>query len=577
MDMPYAKTSLRAEQRILREKMRGLGMSHRQIAVEFTRRYGLRPRAAWRHAYGWSQTEAAEQISTYAAHAGVSPDGATVTMTGPHLCEYENWPGDGPVPAGRRPTPYLLSLLAGVYRCTVHDLLDVADYEHMPPADRLIVGKSPSTDLQHEYVQLSRLGGAGGFAQVGVAAQAKIAAGLAAQAPPAGRLAAKGEAEGSTADHCDFPHRQAASGSRVLLPHGVAAGFPASAALDRLSERALVQAAAHQSSAHAEWAEASNVGEATLEQLDANVRSIATDYVHVPPLPMFAEMLRVRDRVYWLLAGRQKPAATARLHLLAGMLCGLLANVSTDLGYRDAAAEQARAAWAYGDIIGHNGLRAWTRGMQALIEYWSGRPQHAVRLAQSAGRFADSATALVRVHSIEARAWSLLGDPREASRCLDAASDARGSVTDDDELHDEVGGVFGFADTKNCCYAGAAFIHLGQADAALAATSRAVELYAAGPAAQRSYGAESLARVDMAMAYLLKRRLDGAADSLAPVLAIPAGLRIAQLADRLADVRVRLADPEFRGAREARALRDRIDDFAGATLVQELDRPGGAR
>ena len=46
--MPYAKTSLRAEQRALREKMRALGISHRQIAVEFARRYRLRPRAAWR-------------------------------------------------------------------------------------------------------------------------------------------------------------------------------------------------------------------------------------------------------------------------------------------------------------------------------------------------------------------------------------------------------------------------------------------------------------------------------------------------------------------------------------------------
>jgi hypothetical protein len=71
--MPYAKSSLRAEQRALREKMRELGMSRRQIAVEFTQRYRLRPRAAWRNAYGWSLTEAAEQISTYAAHAGLSP------------------------------------------------------------------------------------------------------------------------------------------------------------------------------------------------------------------------------------------------------------------------------------------------------------------------------------------------------------------------------------------------------------------------------------------------------------------------------------------------------------------------
>jgi len=565
--MPYAKTSLRAEQRVLREKMRALGMSHRQIAVEFARRYQMRPRAAWRNAHGWSQTEAAEQISTYAARAGLGPDAATVTMTGPHLSEYENWPGEQPAPAGRRPTPHLLSLLASVYGCTVHDLLDVADYEHMPPADRLVVGKSPSHDRQ--------LAAAAGSAK---AQQTKTAPRLMHLTPAANHPLGSSEPAASTANTSELRRLPGGDpGSRPAQPHGITAGPPASAALDRLSERALVQAAAHESSAHAEWAEASNVGEATLEQLDADVRGIAMDYVHVPPLPMFAEMLRVRNRIYWLLSGRQKPAATARLHLLAGMVCGLLANVSTDLGYRDAAAEQARAAWAYGDIIGHNGLRAWTRGMQALIEYWSGRPQHAVRLAQSAGRFADSSTALVRLHSIEARAWSLLGDAREARRCMGAASDVRGSKAGHDDLHDEVRGVFGFADTKNYCYAGAAFIHLGQADAALAATSRAVDLYTAGPVAQRSYGAESLARIDMAVAYLLKQRLDGAADSLAPVLAIPAGLRIAQLADRLTDVRVRLAGPEFSGAREARALRDQIDDFAGETLVQELSRPGGGR
>ena len=111
-------------------------------------------------------------------------------------------------------------------------------------------------------------------------------------------------------------------------------------------------------------------------------------------------------------------------------------------------------------------------------------------------------------------------------------------------------------------------------DAALAATGHAVELYAGGPAAQRSYGLESLARVDMAVAYLLMRRLDGVADSLAPVLAIPAGLRIAQPADRLADVQVRFAGPEFSVAREAKALlASQIDDFAAETLMQGSTPP----
>lgn len=144
--MAYAKTSLRGEQRALRERMRALGLTRRQIAVEFARRYRLRPRAAWRHAYGWSLKEAAERISDYAARSGLDPDGATVAMTAPHLSEYENWPGPGTTPAGRRPTPYLLALLASIYECAVHDLLDLADYEHMPAADRLIIDKTAPAD-----------------------------------------------------------------------------------------------------------------------------------------------------------------------------------------------------------------------------------------------------------------------------------------------------------------------------------------------------------------------------------------------------------------------------------------------
>jgi hypothetical protein len=148
--MPYAKTSQRAEQRALREEMRALGMSRQQVAAEFSRRYRLRPRAAWRNAHGWSLTEAAKQINIYAAQAGLDGDGATVTMTAAHLCEHENWPGEGPrdaehKPTGRKPTPYLLSLLAAVYGCAIHDLLDLDDHRYLPPADRLTLDKTTPT------------------------------------------------------------------------------------------------------------------------------------------------------------------------------------------------------------------------------------------------------------------------------------------------------------------------------------------------------------------------------------------------------------------------------------------------
>jgi hypothetical protein len=49
----------------------------------------------------------------------------------------------------RRPTPLVLALLAATYGTpTIHDLLDFADYEHMPAADRLILDTSARAEDQ---------------------------------------------------------------------------------------------------------------------------------------------------------------------------------------------------------------------------------------------------------------------------------------------------------------------------------------------------------------------------------------------------------------------------------------------
>ncbi|MFI2475917.1 helix-turn-helix domain-containing protein [Nocardia xishanensis] len=345
-------------------------------------------------------------------------------------------------------------------------------------------------------------------------------------------------------------------------------------ALAEISERDLIMAAAHEASEHAGRAESTNVGATTLEQLDADVTRIANDYVHIPPVPMMVEMLRVRRRVYRLLEGHQRPADTSHLYLLAGTLSGLLANASTDLGYLDAAGEQARAAWAYAELCGHNGLRAWTRGMHALIEYWSERPRRAVLLAQSGQDFADSATAKVRLLNIEARIWSKIGSTADTDRCIRAADDAR-ELAATDNLHDEVGGVFGFPDAKAQYYAGATYIHLGQAEPALTATERAIHLYANGPSEKRSYGAEALARVDCAAAHLINGSLDGATEALNPVLGLAEDKRIAQLEERLAGVRRRIAKPAFRDAVEARFLDERIEEFCAATAAKGIP-PGNS-
>src|SRR5260370_6324390 len=143
----------------------------------------------------------------------------------------------------------------------------------MPPADRLIVGKSAPAD-EHGHGQRP-----GAIATPGVAPQGRPATGLPRPSPAAGGLTAGGVAAESVGAVADLLHSQAAEpGGLSSRHHDTGAGLPASGALDRLSERALILAAAHESSTHAGWAEGSNVGEATLEQLDAQLRGIRTRY-----------------------------------------------------------------------------------------------------------------------------------------------------------------------------------------------------------------------------------------------------------------------------------------------------------
>lgn len=127
-----AGISLRVELERLRDRMRAVGMTHEEIAAEFSRRYRLRPRPAFRHAHGWTLQLAADRINARAADLDIDPQG-TATMTVPRLSELENWPNS----ARRRPTPQILALLASVYGTDVHSLLDIADREHLRPEDRV--------------------------------------------------------------------------------------------------------------------------------------------------------------------------------------------------------------------------------------------------------------------------------------------------------------------------------------------------------------------------------------------------------------------------------------------------------
>ncbi|MGH3296345.1 MAG: hypothetical protein ACRDP7_31570, partial [Trebonia sp.] len=131
------RKGFKAELDGLRDRMRGLGFGDDEIAAEISRRYPVSLREACRLTRGWTLDQAAARFNEFAASGGTDPQGRA-SMTGSRLCEHEKWPD-----SERKPSVYVLCILARVYETDPACLLDLADHEGLDPRDRLTLIRSP--------------------------------------------------------------------------------------------------------------------------------------------------------------------------------------------------------------------------------------------------------------------------------------------------------------------------------------------------------------------------------------------------------------------------------------------------
>jgi hypothetical protein len=151
---------------------------------------------------------------------------------------------------------------------------------------------------------------------------------------------------------------------------------------------------------------AGNIEESTLEQLHDHVARLARGYLTGPMLPLFGELVAVRNRAYELLECTQRLSQRSDLYLIVGQLSCLFAGTSCDLGYPQAAIEQARAACTYGDLIGHNGLWAYAHGQLAMFFSLEGQLRRSLRHARLGQQRAAPGSPMLRLRGLEALACS---------------------------------------------------------------------------------------------------------------------------------------------------------------------------
>lgn len=314
--------------------------------------------------------------------------------------------------------------------------------------------------------------------------------------------------------------------------------------------------------------EASNVGSETLDQLIDDVRRLVTVYQQQPLPQLLGDLVDTQDRAFGLLEGRQRPGQTRDLYLLAGVACGLMAKASHDLGASHDALTQARAAYACADNAGHDGLRAWTRGLQALITYWSGRLDDSLRYAQLGADVAarSRGTAGVWLASSEARSLAAHNRLEDAHAALERAADARDRVQPD-EL-DSLGGLCTFSRPRQLYYAADALAWGGEPEAnhTERLALEALDAYAEAPGRDRAFGDEAGTRSALAVARVLRGEIEGAAEALAPVLELPPAQRIHGIVTSVEHVRTALHANEESG-RDASELHGAIEGFTSERLA----------
>jgi hypothetical protein len=302
-------------------------------------------------------------------------------------------------------------------------------------------------------------------------------------------------------------------------------------------------------------AEESNVGGLTVEQLHADIQRIAQNYLKVPTKALFQRSLAVRDRAFKLLGGRQPPQQTRDLYAAAGWALTLLGWMSVDLGRPEVAESHTRTAWACADASGYDELRAWVRATQHTAAFWQDDIDHAVDFALDGLRYAAGTSALF-LASAAALDLARAGRTDEATAMLDQAK-----RTTPDPSVSELGGLFLCTPERAEGLWSDAHLTLGQPHLTLEHANRSVALFESAPHALRNPGSERMARLQQVKAHLLLGELDGARESLTPVLSTRTEYRMRPLIHRISEVAALTRAAPFTDDPKAQSLHATIREF----------------
>ena len=159
-------------------------------------------------------------------------------------------------------------------------------------------------------------------------------------------------------------------------------------------------------------------------QLQENVRQTVAQYEKLDHSSLVPSLLKKRTFMEALLGKCRHPAQQRRLFEITGLISGVLGYVAVGRGDFTLARAYTLEAFQLGDFAGDADLQAWARGLQSFCEYYAGRYDAAVSLAQDGLTYAKAGPQSVRLAiNRVARAKGKLGDAEGVDRAVGESYD----------------------------------------------------------------------------------------------------------------------------------------------------------
>jgi hypothetical protein len=227
-----------------------------------------------------------------------------------------------------------------------------------------------------------------------------------------------------------------------------------------------------------------------------------------------------------------------------------------DLGRAQAAREYGTAALLLAQEAEADEAIAWS--VQAKTARWTGGFVEAAEFARRGFEVSDPSPMKAELAYREATAIALFGDAPRARAALALAE--RTAETLNAGTRDA--SVWSFPPGRRALFSLSVALNTGDTAGALRAAATAEAGWNAG--APKALATWAQVRAGAAMAYLMLDSLDGAAAQIAPVLELPAEMRIETVTGYFRTLDQMLAQPHFAGSGQVAVLRQQISDFTSA-------------